>query len=112
MTTIDEVTEAVRAWGDRHIVLPHYSVMIFEGEYDDGTRVVVGFTPDMFGAALDKDDATHEPKPGILYRLTRNGRYAVTSLTPEFLGDAGSAGLAFVHRSTMRTLDKHQATTA
>jgi hypothetical protein len=96
MTTVDAVTEAARAWLDGRLVLPNRPIVIFEGQYDDGTRVAVGFHPDTF---LDgRQVAT------LVYRLDRSGRMATAPVTPEFVMDQG---FAIPHWRTMRLLAAH-----
>ena len=94
MTTIDDITEATRAWCLAHERPPDFATRIVEGEYADGTRVVVGFTPNMF--------ASQPPSEGFFYRLRRNNWEAQACFTREFVLDAG---LTVVHRHAARELE-------
>lgn len=98
--TVDAVTRAVRAWLDVHVVLPRVAVVIIEGQLEDGTRVAVGFNPNLYGT----DPPSH---PALVYRLDRiraGKQYmAMTPATPEFVR---ALGFDTVHRSTVRILNR------
>jgi len=50
MTTIDDITKATRVWCLADTRRPTVATRIVDGEYADGTRVSVGFIPNMFAS--------------------------------------------------------------
>jgi hypothetical protein len=94
--TVDTISDAVRGWLATHPKRPDHPIVIIDGRYDEGTNFAVGFQP---------------PPANLVYRLQRDGVYAVTQFTEAAINnDDDGTLLRFIHRSTEQTLTRHAGT--
>jgi hypothetical protein len=102
MTTVETIAAEVHEWAKANKdALPEWPHRVAGGRLDDGTVVAVTFTPEAFywGKRV-------EQRPVLVYRLQRDGVYAVTPFTVEAAARDGIGTVQFVHRSTERYLEK------